>query len=462
MGAFTASGVGGDELSWDPVNLIQITPGAGGMYCGNCLRDNALVAELRRLGHDVLLLPMYLPLNLDERDESAGTPVFFGGINVYLEQKFPAFRNAPNWLRRWLASPALLRWATGRAAKTRPEEVGELTISMLRGEEGNQARELEELIRWLRTQPRPEVVCLSNALLIGLARRLKREWGSRIVCLLGGEDSFLDALPTNHRDPAWQTLAARATDVDQFVAPSRYFADLMLRRLGLPAGRAVVIPNGINLEGYQDGELNPADHATPDRPSPIPDPHSPVLGYFARMCPEKGLDLLVDAYLILRRRDAGKPLRLRIGGSCGPADEPFVQSLRRKLAAAGVLAEVEFCPNLDRAAKIVFLRSLSVFSVPARCGEAFGLYLIEAMAAGVPVVQPRHAAFPEIIEATGGGVLCEPGSPEALAAAIKGLLRNPGHARELGEAGRSAVWQDFTIHRMAERLLAACQPTANP
>jgi hypothetical protein len=130
-------------------------------------------------------------------------------------------------------APAGPPWATGRAAKTRPEEVGELTISMLRGEEGNQARELDELIRWLRTQPRPEVVCLSNALLIGLARRLKREWGSRIVCLLGGEDSFLDALPTNHRDPAWQTLAARATDVDQFVAPSRYFADLMLRRLGL-------------------------------------------------------------------------------------------------------------------------------------------------------------------------------------------------------------------------------------
>ena len=438
------------------MNLIQITPGAGGMYCGNCLRDNALVAELRRRGHHAVLLPMYLPLNLDERDESAGTRICFGGISVYLDQKFPIFRRAPDWLRRWLASPALLRWATGRAAKTRPEEVGELTISMLRGEEGNQARELTELIGWLKTQTRPDWVCLSNALLVGLTRQLKRDLGIRVVCQLGGEDAFLDSLPAASRDVAWHTLAGRARDVDLFIAPSRYFADLMSRRLNLSSDQVRVVPNGINLEGFEVETVPSLPPSSALRPptSGLGAAAPPVLGYFARMCHEKGLDTLVEAYLLLRQRDRVKGLKLHVGGSLGPSDEPFVSALRARLQAAGVSGHVEFHPNLERQAKLAFLRSLTLFSVPALYGEAFGLYLIEAIAAGVPVVQPRHAAFPEIVEATGGGVLCKPGDPAALAAAIEELLLDPARARALGEAGRKAVAQEYSIGRMAERMLA--------
>src|SRR5215467_4818424 len=77
------------------VKIIQITPGAGAMYCGNCLRDNALVEALRRLGHEVLMVPLYLPLTLDEPDQSTNTPIFFSGINVYLEQKSASFRRIP-------------------------------------------------------------------------------------------------------------------------------------------------------------------------------------------------------------------------------------------------------------------------------------------------------------------------------------------------------------------------------
>jgi glycosyltransferase involved in cell wall biosynthesis len=456
------------------VNLIQITPGAGGMYCGNCLRDNALVAELRRRGHHAVLLPMYLPLNLDERDESAGSPIFFGGINVYLEQRFPIFRHAPGWLRHRLASPALLRWATGRAAKTRPEEVGELTVSMLRGEEGNQARELTELIGWLKNQSPPDWVCLSNALLIGLTRRLKRDLGTRVVCQLGGEDGFLDSLPAASRDVAWHTLAERARDVDLFVAPSRYFADLMSRRLNLSGDQVHVVPNGINLDGFASepalaatatSDLWPLASGLRPQASDLRHPESglrpaapPVLGYFARMCHEKGLDTLVEAYLLLRQRDRVKGLKLHVGGSLGPSDEPFVNALRARMQTAGRSGDVEFHPNLERQAKLAFLRSLTVFSVPALYGEAFGLYLIEAIAAGVPVVQPRHAAFPEIVEATGGGVLCEPGDPGALAAAIEALLLDPAKACALGKAGRKAVAQEYSIGRMAERMLALLNP----
>jgi glycosyltransferase involved in cell wall biosynthesis len=437
-------------LFWAKVNLLQLTPGAGAMYCGGCLRDNALVAALRKLGHQVLMVPLYLPLTLDEEDQSAGTPLFFGGISVYLEQKSSLFRGAPGWLHDLFASPRLLKWAAGKAAKTRAADLGELTLSMLRGEAGNQARELEALIAWLKTQPQPDVLCLSNALLIGMVRRLKTELRAPVACALQGEDFFLDALPENHRAACWQALAERAAEVDLFIAPSRYFGDLMRERLCLAPDRVRVVYNGINLEGYgvegQKGTI----------PSPLaPHPSPPVLGFFARMCREKGLDTLVEAYLLLRQRGRVGNLKLRVGGSCGPADGAFVDSLRERLQANGLLGDVEFHPNLDRASKVAMLRSLSVFSVPALYGEAFGLYVIEALAAGVPVVQPRTAAFPELIEATGGGILCAAGNAQALSEALETLLLDPTRMRALGEAGRRAVTERFSAEAMAQGLVQA-------
>ncbi len=426
------------------MQIVQITPGAGAMYCGNCFRDNALVRELRRLGHDVTMISLYLPLTLDEADESAATPIFFGGISVYLEQKSNLFQRAPQWLRRLLASRRLLAWAGSRAAKTRASEVGDMMLSMLRGEEGRQARELDELIAWLKTQPQPDVICLSNALLVGLARKLKSELRTPVICTLQGEDAFLDGLPDSHRDAAWQLLRERSADVDMFIAPSRYFGDLMTRRLGLPPGKVSVVHNGINLDGY--GKANNHEPRTTNHTAP-------VLGYLARMSKDKGLDTLVEAFISLKQRGTIPRLKLQIAGSCGPGDEPFVQSLRKRLAEAGYIGEVAFLPNLTRAEKIDFLRGLNVFSVPALYGEAFGLYVIEAQAAGVPVVQPRHAAFPEIIEATGGGILCEPGDAKSLADKIEELLLNPTQATALGERGRAAIIEKFSVEAMAGATL---------
>ncbi len=435
------------------MNIVQITPGAGAMFCGNCFRDNALVAALRQQGHSVLMVPLYLPLTLDETDQSDGTPIFFNGVNVYLEQKSAWFRKAPAWLHRLAASPALLKWAAGRATKTRAADLGDITLSMIRGEEGNQARELEELIAFLKTQPRPDIICLSNALLVGMARRLKSELGAAVVCVLQGEDGFLDALPDQFRDLTWRTLAERARDVDLFIPPTHYFGDLMSRRLGLPAERIRVIYNGINLEGY--GEVqSPGSKAQSEGP--------PTLGYFARMCREKGLDTLVEAFILVKERNRIPRLKLKIGGGCGPSDEPLVNSLRARLKAKVFLDDVEFHPNVDRAGKQAFFRSLSVFSVPALYGEAFGLYVIEALASGVPVVQPRHAAFPELIEASGGGVICEPGHPKALAVALEELLLDPDKARALGAAGQKAVHEKFNARQMAREVARAYEELKRP
>ena len=422
------------------MNIVHLTPGAGRMYCGGCFRDNALVEALRKLGHETLLIPLYLPLNLEEPDQSQQTPIFFGGLNVYLEQRFPLFRRIPRWLNRLLCSPRLLSRLGRAAAKTRPEDVGELTLSMLRGEEGNQARELTELVAWLKTQNRPDVICLSNSLLVGLARRLKQTLQVPILCTFQGEDGFLDQLVEPARKRSWQALRERAADIDLFIAPSQASATTMQERLGLSEERVQVIYNGIKLAGFRPAAQMPA---------------VPMLGFFARMCREKGLDIVVEAFLILRQRGRIPDLRLRVGGSLGSADQPFVQTLQDRLRRNGAWHLTEFCPNVDRLGKLEFLRSLSLFSVPARYPEAFGLYVLEALASGVPVVLPRHGAFPELVNTTRGGVLFEPNKPNALADAVESLLLNPERIQTLRSNGLRAVQESYSAERMARDVVAA-------
>ena len=421
------------------MNFVQITPGAGGMFCGGCFRDNALVTELRRQGHQTLMVPLYLPLTLDEADQTVGTPTFFSGINVYFEQKSAWYRHAPKWLHKIFTSPALLKIAGKHAGKTRPEDVGEIAISMILGEEGNQARELEDLVAWLKTQPKPDVVCLSNALLAGFARRLRQELKCPVACVLQGEDTFLDSMPEPLRTRAWNAMGDRARDCDYFIAPTRYFGDLMARRLGLRADRVHVVANGIKLDGY--GDVAKARGGCLKTP--------PVLGYFARMCQQKGLDGAVSTFIELKKRLGARTLKLHVGGGCGPGDQAFVAQQKERLQKAGVLGDVEWFPNVDREGKLAFFAGCDVFCTPALYGEAFGLYVIEAMASGLPVVQPRHAGFPELVEPSGGGLLVEPGNITATADAIESLLMDPERARNLGRSAAAAAHSIFSVEKMA-------------
>jgi glycosyltransferase involved in cell wall biosynthesis len=422
------------------MKVILLTPGTGSYHCGVCMRDNALARELLTQGHDAMLLPMYLPLTLDEAPAQPETPVFFGGVNVFLQQKFAWFRSAPPWVDRVLNHPALLRWAGRRSGMTGGAEIGELTHSMLLGEEGHQNRELEKLVDWLKTHGRPDAIWLSTALLTGLARRIRQALGVPVLCSLQGEDSFLDGLDQPWRTRCWQTLAARSSDVARFVAPSVYYGQLMRERMALAPDQVCVIPNGIGLDGFEPRRREPAD---------------PVIGYLARMVEGKGLGLLVDAFILLKKRGRFPQARLRCAGAMTSGDAAYVARLRKKLAAARCGADVEFLPNVTREEKIAFLQGLTVFSVPATYSEAFGLYVLEAMAAGVPVSQPRASAFPEIVQAADCGVLHEPGDPESLADSWEMLLANPAKARELGRKGRAAV-----ENSMAAMARAFVQQTA--
>jgi glycosyltransferase involved in cell wall biosynthesis len=250
-------------------------------------------------------------------------------------------------------------------------------------------------------------------------------------------------------------LSERAKEADLFIAPSHYFANRMRDRLGLPGERVRVVYNGINLEGYETGSesRNSTGLVVAQGSHSGKGTAPPILGFFARMCREKGLDTLVEAFIQVRQKARIPNLKLHIGGSCGPADQTLVDSLRKKLRAAGLDGDTAFFPNLERAAKIAFLRSLSVFSVPAAYGEAFGLYMIEALAAGVPVVQPNTAAFPELVEVTRGGVICE-GTTTGLAASIEELLLDPARVQALGDAGRRSVFEKFSAEAMTRALIS--------
>ncbi len=426
------------------MRIVSLTPGTGSFHCGSCLRDEALVRALRAMGHDATMVPMYLPLVLDDPGDGTIEPVRFGGVNVYLQQKSALFRHAPRWIDRIFDSNWILRFAAKRAGMTRPADLYELTISMLFGEEGKQRKEIEKLIDYLEAHDRPDVVCLSNGLLVGLARRIKQRLGVPVICTLQGEDAFLDSLPHPHSARAWATLADRAADIDMFIAISQYYRNQMQKRLALPDGRIQVVYNGIVTDHF-------APAAEP--------PPTPTVGFLARMNYAKGLHALVEAFILLRRSGEVNDVRLKVAGAVTPTDEAYLRRLQQKLTEFELNDAVEFHPNITRDAKRAFLQSLSVLSVPASYGEAFGLYVLEALASGVPVVQPRSGAFPELLEQTGGGMLVDADDPQALSDGIETLLKDPDHARTLGDKGRQAVLEKFTATRMAEDFLQVCEMT---
>jgi glycosyltransferase involved in cell wall biosynthesis len=425
------------------VRILSVTAGAAGMYCGSCLRDNALATELLARGHDVVLLPVYTPTRTDEANVS-DSHVFFSGISVYLEQHFPLFRKTPAVLDFIWDTPAVIRAATGRGVSVDPELLGDLTVSMLRGEQGHQAKEFAKLLGYLKQQPPFDVVMLPTSLLVSLAPPLHRELDRPVVCTLSGEDLFLEGLPAPYRKQAKALIASHAPAVARFVATSDYYADFMAGYLELPRRQIDTVPIGIRFEGFEA-----APHAGDvERPFTI--------GYMARIAPEKGLHLLASAYIRLRR-ELGLPLsQLEAAGYLAPEHRTYLDGITKALAAVGLGGEFRCHATIDRPRKIAFLQGLDVLSVPSPYAEPKGLYLLEALASGIPVVEPRHGAFPELLEKTGGGLLFAPGDVRDLADRLLELHKDPARRKDLGRRGSEGARRHYSAARMAERTLEIC------
>ena len=421
------------------MKITQLTPGTGNFHCGACIRDLALTKALRDLGHDAALMPLYLPLIADEVPEGVETEhVHFGGINAYLQHKSALFRHTPRFVDNMFDAPWLLRKAAKRAGMTDAHQLGEMTHSMLKGEHGHQSKEIRKLADALAGEHRPDVLCLSNVLLAGMAKKLKDTLGVPVVCTLQGEDTFIDSLPDPWRERSWELITACCKQVDYFFPVSRYHGDLMRARLDLDPDKISVVHNGIDPAIYIDTPARPAD--------------PPVIGYLARLCPAKGLHTLIDAFITLRKEHPDTDCRLHIAGAATPADEPYIAEQRSKLEQAGLSGVVDITPNINQEQKLAMLGSLTVLSVPATYGESFGLYVIEANAMGVPVVQPDHGAFPEVIGETGGGILYALDEPGDLVNKLKAVLNDKTLHEQLSRAGRARVLEHFTASRMASQI----------
>jgi glycosyltransferase involved in cell wall biosynthesis len=424
------------------VRILSITAGAANMYCGSCLRDNALARALMDLGHDVTLMPVYTPTRADEQNVSEKR-VFFGGVSVFLEQHLRLFRKTPWLVDRLWESTGFLNQVSKRSIQVNPSGLGALTISTLLGEQGFQRKEIEKLVYWLRGEPAYDLINLPNSLLISLAEPIRRATGRPVCVTLQGEDLFLEGLPPKDRARSLELIRQHVPHVDRFLSVSHYYRDFAAGYLGIPEDRIDVTPLGVSVDDLVPGE----------RTRMQSDPF--VVGFLARIAPEKSLHLLAEAYRVMRHDRGLPPSRLEVAGYLAPEHQSYLDGVERRMQEWGLGEEFRYHGELDRAAKVQFLHSIDVLSVPSVYVEPKGLYLLEAMSCGVPVVAPNHGAFPEMLALTGGGLLAKPGDASSFADGIMAVRDHPGQAREMGWRGAAGVREHYTVRRMAERVIEA-------
>ena len=420
------------------MNIIQIIPGSGGsFYCGNCLRDSKYVDALRKQGHQVIKIPMYLPLFSDEHDIT-DIPIFYGAISTYLKQVYPIFRKMPDWFEKLLDSKPMMKIAASMAGSTRAKGLEDMTISMLLGEQGEQKEELDKMVNWIAEHCKPDVIHISNALLLGLARRLKEKTGVPVLCSLQDEDVWVDAMQPKFRQKIWDLMHTRSEDVDALVAVSKFFAETMKKLMNLPAEKVHTFYLGVDADDY---------HFIPVKEKPR------NIGYISRMCHENGFDIVVDALIELKKKPGFEDVKLiATGGSTGD-DEKYIKEQKRKIRENNLEDSFEIIDEFEGDTRHNFFKKVSLISVPVRIGEAFGMYLLESMASGVPVVQPALGAFPEIVGLSGGGVTYMPNSPEKLSETWAELLSNPEKLEKLSHDGYEGTKKKFNIHNHAAEII---------
>lgn len=411
-----------------PMKILFISPSAGDTYyCGNCFRDALQAQALQQAGHEVCVMPLYLPMKY----ASEGVPVFFPATSFFIEQAAFRKKGMPAWLRKATSAAPLLRMASSLSGTTSSAGMEGMTLSMIGGGDGAFRRNVEELMAWIRDDGLPDVMHLSSTLLLGIARPIREELGVPVVCSLQDEEVWLDGLEGPYSQKAWDLIRENARYVNHFVTTSRYYREVVRKKLPEIENVSIVYP-GVDLAKYQGAGV----------------PGKPTIGFFYRMNRLDGLDLLAEAFVQLKRKGSIPGLQLRIGGGfMGKEDRRFLNQVWSILEPfkADVTVD-EYAVN----AHAPFYGKVTVLSVPLRFQEGVGLYVCEAFAAGVPVVEPETGSFPEIVD--GAGLLYNPSQAGALAQALERMLTD----RELLSGCRRQAFrlaqERYNASRMADEL----------
>jgi glycosyltransferase involved in cell wall biosynthesis len=421
------------------MKIVYLITGSGGsFYCGNCYRDMIYLRAIRKVpGITASAIPLYLPPDESTVETGLDKMVFFGAISMYLREKVSLLKNMPVFLDRVFDSAPMLKMAARRAGSTRTEGLEDMTLNMIRGENAFPEKELQRLVNYLTRDGKPDIIHLSNALIIGLARRIKKKLDVKIVCSLLNEDDWIDEMAEPYQSKAWKLISKEAINVDAFLAPSNYYKDFFISKTGISGDNFHVIPLGLD-------------------PGIVPDIEKrdnwPSIGYFCRISSQNGFDKLVDAFIDLKTGNSLPELTLHVSGGYTGDDKPFIAEQIRKIKASGLKKSVRIYPEFQGKSKLEFFSNIDVMSVPVRKYDGYGLYILEANSAGVPVVQPATGAFPEIIDRTMGGITYSPDNVAELSASLLKLLQDNNLRTTLGIQGKEKVLTELSLEKMSEGL----------
>ncbi len=431
------------------MNIVYLITGSGGsFYCGNCYRDMLYIKAIRKVpGIKASAIPLYLPPDTSGLDADFDKNVFFGAISMYIREKFPFFRKMPASLDKILNAAPMLKIAARQAGTTRTEGLENLTLNMIKGDNAMREHEVDRLVSYLLKDSTPDAIHLSNALIIGLASQLKKRLNCKIICSLQNEDDWINEMVEPYQSRAWKMIAEESVHVDAFVSPSKYYKDLFIDKTGLRGNNIYVVPSGIESPREFEATKNN---------------HSPALGYYCRINYQNGFDKLVDAFIDIKLLDKITELTLHVSGGFTGDDQPFINKQLKKLKKHGLKNYVKIYDEFQGPPKEEFFSNIDIMSVPVRKYDAYGLYILEANAAGVAVVQPATGAFPEILEKTGGGILYSPDNKDELVAGIIKLFDNKKLMQSLGETGRIKVKEELTLENMSVGLSKVYETVLHP
>jgi len=422
------------------MKIVYLITGSGGsFYCANCYRDMLYIKAIRKVpGITAKAIPLYLPPDSEAISGNAlDKHVFFGAISMYLREKVRIFRNMPLFLEKFFDLPLFLKLAARQAGTTRTEGLEDMTLNMIEGDNAFRKDEVDRLISYLNKEGKPNVVHLSNALILGLARQLKKRMDVKIVCSLLNEDDWIDDMAEPYRSKAWNMIAAESVYVNSFVTPSRYSKELFISKTGLSGDNIHVVPLGFDPPSHEKFK----DQSRP-----------PAIGYFCRISEHNGFDKLVDAFIEIKTKDLIPGLTLNVCGGYTGDDKPFISTQIKKIREHGFQKSIRIYPEFSGDKKAEFFNDVDVISVPARKFDGYGLYILEANSAGIPVVQPATGAFPEIIDITGGGITYFPDSIPELTAALLRVLTNHDLRKKLGDKGSVKVRSELSLEKMSAGL----------